>query len=158
MDSKGIERGDIMKKSIKINETVQAIESMLKEQGLWYNMNNCEDEINVFTFLPIQNVLGLFAQLYVESNGDCMLFCVLKRGVPREESVEIIGTLNELNFIHRYICLSLNEGDVCVSYDFSVYTDNEIAVSEQILAELLRFALVCDQCIPTIFQGSYEVG
>ena len=105
-------------------------------------------------FLPMHadNAPGLNIRLIIDENGDSQFRCYIAENVPEKKRADVIDECNHVNSEFRYISLSVDDdGDVCATYDFAIFGDEEVT-AEHAISMIFLCADITDKCIPCIMK------
>jgi hypothetical protein len=138
-----------MENSMKRNYA-SAIEKELEDMPFMFKVRKDEDETRFEVWMPSDRLQVLRVILIIDEDGDVKLRCYLASGVEARILPALREKINELNSRYRFVCLSVDEDDdVCASYDFILFGDEESAV-RQAVTTLVIFADITDKCAPVL--------
>lgn len=140
---------DVKKEKVNYAEVMT---KELKEHNLSFTSKVRGDETIYTLPMSADNAPGINVKLIIDEDGDCKLRSYLASNVHKAKQPAMLRVINDLNAKYRYICLSMDkDGDICASYDFSIYADAE-SVFAQVIAMLFLYTDIADKCIPVIMQ------
>ena len=142
------ERGDNMGNT-ENNDYAAAIEKKLKDVFM-YTSRQVGDETRFNVMMPSEQLQALRVKMIVDEVGDTKLRCYLAKEVDERNVPDVKEKINQLNNSYRFVCLSLDDDrDLCSSYDFILFGDEEAAVN-QAFTSLVLFSEITDKCVPDL--------
>ncbi len=141
--------------SDKINY-VELVQKILTDKEFRYNVKERDKGVAISFGINSKVLPGINYTLTVDEGGDSKLRSYIATGVDESKVDEMLELLNKINGRYRFTVFNLDdENDVCVTYDFAVYGDEE-ATANTVLDSIYVVSSIIDKTAQDIMQLNWK--
>ena len=134
----------------------QVVENTFTKKNFHFTSKETQKGMMYSFAMNSKSLPSIRFRLIVDEEGDSKLCSYLTSKVEEDKKDEMLSVLNNFNDRFRFVVLNIDQDDeVCASYDFGLYGDEE-AVEEIVFDAIYLVSNIIDKCAPDIMKVMWK--